>query len=379
MLITAINVAVAQTQLSFAEAVQIDTFASGLATNAIDGNTDGRYGNGGIITHTSFPGWWQGTLTERSAITSLIVFNRTDCCEERLNGIEIFVSDVSMGTPGSMIDTNTINYTWRSGVINDAGAANPLVVTLPDGIEGQYILIYNNHYLHIAEVVAEGMIVSVNSDPEITSTPITSADEGGAYSYTVVATDADAGDIVTLTAPEIPGWLSFDGAVLSGTPASIDVGTHTVEIVATDSSGATISTVFTITVNQVTVSGPQIFDRNVIIRDEDSSGNSTNLEVYGTSTLGPVTLDIAGGDLGPADSVDYGMAPFWLQHDGLNLALDGDQLSSDAVPFIIQNTNPSGGITFQTGATNIGRLIIDSDGNVKVSSPAGDIPTITYE
>jgi hypothetical protein len=250
---------------------------------------------------------------------------------------------------------------------------------LPDGIEGQYILIYNNHYLHIAEVVAEGMIVSVNSDPEITSTPITSADEGGAYSYTVVATDADAGDIVTLTAPEIPGWLSFDGAVLSGTPASIDVGTHTVEIVATDSSGATISTVFTITVNQVTVSGPQIFDRNVIIRDEDSSGNSTNLEVYGTSTLGPVTLDIAGGDLGPADSVDYGMAPFWLQHDGLNLALDGDQLSSDAVPFIIQNTNPSGGITFQTGATNIGRLIIDSDGNVKVSSPAGDIPTITYE
>ena len=116
------------------------------------------------------------------------------------------------------------------------------------------------------------------------------------------------------------------------------------------------------------------FDSNVIIGDIDGSGNDVTLEVYGTSNLGPVTLDVVGGDLGPADNVDYEMAPFWLQHDGLNFALDGDQLSTDAVPFIIQNTNPNGGIVFKTGANDTERLIIDPDGTVKVLSPAGDIP-----
>ena len=72
-------------------------------------------------------------------------------------------------------------------------------------------------------------------------------------------------------------------------------------------------------------------------------------------------------------------------HDDLKMALDGDQLSSDAAPFIIQNTNPNGGIVFHTGATPIDRLTISADGNIlvegsiRVSSPAGDIPTITYE
>ena len=78
------------------------------------------------------------------------------------------------------------------------------------------------------------------------------------------------------------------------------------------------------------------------------------------------------------------MAPFWLSHDGTNVALDGDQLSSDAEPFIIQNTNPNGGSVFHTGASPIDRLTIGADGNIlvegsiKVSSPAGDIPAITY-
>jgi len=125
----------------------------------------------------------------------------------------------------------------------------------------------------------------------------------------------------------------------------------------------------------------QVFSTDVSIGDPDSPAN---LEVYGTSSLGPVTMDVLGGNLGPADNVDYGMAPFWLSHDGSNVALDGDQLSSDAEPFIIQNTNPNGGIVFHTGASPTDRLTITADGNIQVegsvsvSRPAGDIPMITY-
>jgi len=125
----------------------------------------------------------------------------------------------------------------------------------------------------------------------------------------------------------------------------------------------------------------QIFSTDVSIGDP---ANPANLEVYGTSYLGPVNMNVSGGDLGPANNVDYGMAPFWLSHDGTNVALDGDQLSSDAEPFIIQNTNPNGGIVFHTGASPTDRLTITAGGNilvegsVSVSSPSGDIPMITY-
>ena len=140
--------------------------------------------------------------------------------------------------------------------------------------------------------------------------------------------------------------------------------------------------------------GDRIFDGNVTIRDVDGSGNEANLEVFGESIFGPVVVDVAGGDLGTADNVDYQMAPFLLKHDTgsgpLCLAFDGDQLSTDAESFTIQNTNQNGGITFQTGATATDRLKIAADGKVTVSgniqvngavmvvSPAGDIPSITY-
>ena len=90
--------------------------------------------------------------------------------------------------------------------------------------------------------------------------------------------------------------------------------------------------------------------------------------------------------VGPADDANYANATFLLKHDttedgvvDFNLALDGDRLSTDAAPFIFQNTNPNGEFVFQTGANTTNRLIIDADGSVRVSSPSGDIPTITYE
>ena len=60
-----------------------------------------------------------------------------------------------------------------------------------------------------------------NDAPTITSTALTSVTEDSAYSYTFTVSDVDAGDSLTLSAPTLPAWLSFDAGtgVLSGTPS----------------------------------------------------------------------------------------------------------------------------------------------------------------
>ncbi len=50
-----------------------------------------------------------------------------------------------------------------------------------------------------------------NTPPTITSTPITSVNQGGTYTYTITTNDVD-GDITTVTAPTLPSWLSLTTA-----------------------------------------------------------------------------------------------------------------------------------------------------------------------
>ena len=88
-----------------------------------------------------------------------------------------------------------------------------------------------------------------NTAPAFTSTAVTDAEVDAAYTYAVVATDAD-GDALTLSAPTLPGWLSFsddgDGTgTLSGTPTA--AGDFDVVLRATDGTDA-VEQSFTITV-----------------------------------------------------------------------------------------------------------------------------------
>jgi len=78
-----------------------------------------------------------------------------------------------------------------------------------------------------------------NTLPEFTSTPITTATAGQAYTYNITATDADAGDVLTFTAPVKPVWLTLtdngDGtASLTGTPSNSDAGDNAVSLNVSD-------------------------------------------------------------------------------------------------------------------------------------------------
>jgi hypothetical protein len=75
-------------------ATQSTTAHGGLASRAIDGNTNGNW-NGGSITHTSNQqnAWWEVDLGQSSYIDEIVLWNRADCCSYRLNDFDIYLDD----------------------------------------------------------------------------------------------------------------------------------------------------------------------------------------------------------------------------------------------------------------------------------------------
>ena len=65
-----------------------------LAGRAIDSNTSGNF-NEGTVTHTpaSENPWWELDLGKPQSVESITVWNRTDCCPERLEGFTIKLLD----------------------------------------------------------------------------------------------------------------------------------------------------------------------------------------------------------------------------------------------------------------------------------------------
>ena len=88
----------------------------------------------------------------------------------------------------------------------------------------------------------------LNAAPTISSTAVTTVESGSAYSYSLVAADAD-GDTLTMSAANLPAWLTFDSATgsLSGTPAESDAGDTAVTLTVSDGTDD-ITQAFTITV-----------------------------------------------------------------------------------------------------------------------------------
>ena len=68
----------------------------------MDGITDGNFYDNSV-THTNADpnAWWQVDLGASTAVSSIVIWNRTDCCGDRLSDYWVFVSD----TPFLATDT----------------------------------------------------------------------------------------------------------------------------------------------------------------------------------------------------------------------------------------------------------------------------------
>ena len=99
---------------------------------------------------------------------------------------------------------------------------------------------------------------------------MTTATEDAAYSYTFTVNDVDVGDTLTLSAPTLPAWLSFDTGtgILSGTPTNAEVGTHNVVLRVNDGT-VDVDQSFTITVGN-TNDAPTITSTAVTTATEDA-------------------------------------------------------------------------------------------------------------
>ncbi|WP_279255546.1 VCBS domain-containing protein [Shewanella xiamenensis] len=98
-------------------------------------------------------------------------------------------------------------------------------------------------------------ITGSNDAPVVAQSLVTTtATEDTAFSFSIPAgtfADIDTGDTLILSTGSLPAWLHFDAATgtFSGTPTNGDVGTLQVTITATDGSGAQVSTIFVLNVD----------------------------------------------------------------------------------------------------------------------------------
>ena len=95
----------------------------------------------------------------------------------------------------------------------------------------------------------------MNDAPVFDFTPPSSTSEDVAFSYQLTASDIDANvvsETLTYTGLNTPSWLTVSSSgLLTGTPTNNDVGTHSVTVQVADSSGATDTRTFSLTVNNV--------------------------------------------------------------------------------------------------------------------------------
>ncbi|WP_405620694.1 alpha-L-fucosidase [Streptomyces sp. NBC_01508] len=119
-------------------ATQSSTAWDGVASRAVDGDTAGDYLRDNTTTHTAEPSnqaWWQVDLERSRGIDTVEIFNRTDCCAERLADYWVLVSDTPF-TADSLEEARSAPGV--TAVHRKDQAQRPTAVAL-DGAKGRYV------------------------------------------------------------------------------------------------------------------------------------------------------------------------------------------------------------------------------------------------
>ncbi|GIW41612.1 MAG: hypothetical protein KatS3mg076_2189 [Candidatus Binatia bacterium] len=151
-------------------ATQSSTIVGGVASRAVDGNTDGNWA-AGSVTHTNWDlqGWWEVDLGVVASLSHIDVWNRTDCCSSRLRDFYVLVSDVPF------VSTVLDVVLAQPGVsaFFHAGEA-PTSTSFPVGRTGRYVRIQfaGAEYLSLAEVQVWGTTEGSPATPTPTQSPL---------------------------------------------------------------------------------------------------------------------------------------------------------------------------------------------------------------
>lgn len=140
-------------------ATQAGTFDSNTpASKAVNGDTTSTYSSD--ISHTSPSNptaWWEVDLGAEYNISSVVVFNRADCCRERLTDYWVDISNTSGGSGSSYHGTS---YPNPSTAFNTTGASGRYVRVRLSGSSANDS---GGYFLHLGEVQVFGTPTSGGS------------------------------------------------------------------------------------------------------------------------------------------------------------------------------------------------------------------------
>jgi hypothetical protein len=123
---------------------------------AVDGNTDGILDDCSVAHTDAGPNpWWQVDLGGSFIVSSIVIWNRTDCCGDRLGDYWLFLSDTPFTATEVPATLQARVATWSS---HQTIAPNPSGTIAVGGAQGRYVRVQlsGTNYLNLAEVQVMG-------------------------------------------------------------------------------------------------------------------------------------------------------------------------------------------------------------------------------
>ncbi|WP_344659691.1 RICIN domain-containing protein [Catenulispora subtropica] len=197
-------------------ATSSSTVYGGVPTRAVDGDTDGTWADGSVShTDSQANAWWQTDLGSSRRLGSVAIWNRTDCCSDRLSDYWVFISDQPFDTALTPAQQAARPGVWSNHQSTKAGTPTRLNVNAT----GRYIMVQlsGTNYLSLAEVqaFAPSTDFSLSASQPMASVP------AGTGTTSTVATSVVLGspDAVVLSASGLPA-----GATATFSPATVTAG-----------------------------------------------------------------------------------------------------------------------------------------------------------
>tara|TARA_R110002051_G_scaffold100879_4_gene171396 strand:- start:40454 stop:43570 length:3117 start_codon:yes stop_codon:yes gene_type:complete len=278
------------------------TYPNGDASKAIDGNTNGNW-SGNSVAHSmgsTNTDWLTIDLGSSQLIDDIQIWNRTDCCSDRLSNAYIMLSNTPFPT-NTDLSQSLSNATFTRQLGNTTGQ---IQISIPAGVTGRYIRLQmagpgSGRYINIGELQVFG---SENCNPDGDAFPNNydldsdndgcsdaneaynnadaDGDDGGEYGTGIPSTNADG----TVTAAAYPSPADMDTNSIfdfleAGNAPSISIGPSHQNIFVGSNGNFNISENGTDTFQwQVSINGGATFT-NLLNGSEYSGVNSSTLTV----------------------------------------------------------------------------------------------------
>merc|ERR1712003_408803 len=186
-------------------ATQDSTGWEGIASRAIDGRLSGQYFEGKTCSHNGdlVDGWWNLEFPEPTAINKVVIYNREDCCQDRIDGVKIYADGELCGKINYVEGQNVYKKSCSSDTTEYRIATNLRI----EAAEGTYLTLCEVQVLSDPNALSADNLVNLAYNKP---TSQSSTGWGGVSSRAVDGKEAGRYSSNTCTHTSGPGWWSVD-------------------------------------------------------------------------------------------------------------------------------------------------------------------------